>query len=129
MTINGLLMNQHYHTDMSKSLVACLVVVLVTVSGCANESTSSSPQVPPQSSSTLENLPAKDCTYFQELAYGLRESANGGHTKIITQDFIERWTYVVMNNSKCFTQLEYCDAIDAHNSVSPRGRQESSPYC
>lgn len=122
-------LNQDYHIDMSKRLVICLVVALLTVSGCANESTSSDPTVPSQSSSTLENLPAKDCTYFQELAYGLRDSADGGHTKIITQDFIERWTYVVMNNSKCFTQLEYCDAIDAHNSVSPWGRQESSPYC
>ena len=122
-------MNQDYHTDMSKLLVACLVAALVTVSGCANESTSSNPQVPSQSSSTLENLPVKDCTYFQELAYGLQNRANGGHTKIITKDFIERWTYVVMNNSKCFTQLEYCDAIDAHNSVSPWGRQVSSPNC
>jgi hypothetical protein len=114
---------------MSKLLVACLVVALVTVSGCANESTSSNPKVPSQPPTTLENLPAKDCTHFQKLAYGLRESSNGGHTKIITQDFIEQWTYVVMNNSKCFTQLEYCDAIDAHNSVSPWGRQESSPNC
>jgi hypothetical protein len=114
---------------MSKPLVACLVVALLTVSGCANESTSSDQTLPSQPSSTLENLPAKDCTYFKELAYELRESANGGYTKIITKNFIEQWTYVVMNNSKCFTQLEYCDAIDAHNSVSLWGRQESSPYC
>jgi hypothetical protein len=114
---------------MSKRQVACLVVALLTLSGCANKSTNSDPTTPSQPSSTFENLPTKDCTYFQELAYELKESANGGHTKIITQDFIERWTYVVMNNSKCFTQIEYCDAIDAHNSVSPQGRQESSPYC
>jgi hypothetical protein len=127
--INGLLLNQDYHTDMSKPLVACLVVALLTVSGCANESSSSNPKEPSQPSTKVENMPLKDCIYFQELAYGLQNRANGGHTKIITKDFIERWTYVVMNNSKCFTQIEYCDAIDAHNSVSPWGRQESSPYC
>ena len=114
---------------MSKPLVAWLVVALLTVSGCANESTSSDQTLPSQPSSKVENLPLKDCIYFQELAYSLQNRANGGHTKIITKDFIERWTYVVMNNSKCFTQIEYCDAIDAHNSVSPWGRQESSPYC
>jgi hypothetical protein len=104
-------------------------MAIVTVTSCANETPSTNQTALIKTPSVIESQPTKDCTYFQELAYELKESASGGHTKIITKDFIERWTYVVMNNSKCFTQIEYCDAIDAHNSVSPWGRQESSPHC
>jgi hypothetical protein len=114
---------------MSKPQVACLILALLTTSGCSITSKISEPISPTPSSAEQSLLPEKDCRYFQALAYSLQESASKGHTKIITKDFIERWTYVVMNNSKCFTQIEYCDAIDAHNSVSPWGRQESSPYC
>ena len=113
---------------LNKKLIT-LVAVALLLSACSSASqTDGSITESTLPNPTISKL-VKDCTYFQELAYELRESATGGHTKIITQDFIERWTYVVMNNSKCFTQIEYCDAIDAHNSVSPRSRQESSPYC
>ena len=114
---------------MTRTLVVILGVAAVTVTACASETPSTNQSTPIKTPSVIESQPSKNCTYFQELAYELKESADGGHTKIITQDFIERWTYVVMNNSKCFTQTEYCEAIDAHNSVSPWGRQESSPYC
>ena len=114
---------------MTRTLVVILGMAIVTVTSCANESPSTNQSATIKTPSAIKSQPTKDCTYFQELAYELKESANGGHTKIITKDFIERWTYVVMNNSKCFTQIEYCAAIDAHNSVSPWGRQESSLYC
>lgn len=114
---------------MTRTLVVILGMAIVTLTSCAYETPSTSQTTPIKTPSVIESQPTKDCTYFQELAYELKESASGGHTKKITKDFIERWTYVVMNNSKCFTQIEYCDAIDAHNSVSPWGRQESSPYC
>jgi hypothetical protein len=114
---------------MTRTLVVILGMAIVTVTSCGNETPSTNQAATIKTPSVIESQPTKDCTYFQELAYELKESASGGHTKIITKDFIERWTYVVINNSKCFTQIEYCDAIDAHNSVSPQGRQESSPYC
>ncbi len=114
---------------MSKRLVVYLVFALMITSGCTNDTQSNSPinkQTPPALSQTQ---PVKDCAYFQDLAYDIQANVEIGHTKIIMDDLIGQWTYVIMNNSKCFTQIEYCDAIDAHNSVSPWGRQESSPYC
>jgi hypothetical protein len=114
---------------MNYPQVACLILALLTASGYTTTSKFSEPVSPTQSSAEQSLQPEKDCRYFQELAYGLQESVKSAHTKIITEDFINRWTYVVMNNAKCFTQIEYCDAIDMHNSVSPWGKQESPPNC
>ena len=114
---------------MSKSLLAFLIVVSVTVSACTNESQTSDQSASTKSSTVVESQPVKDCTYFRELALKLQDSANESNTKIITKDLTEQWTYVIMNHSRCFSTEEYCNAIDAHNSVSLRGRQESSPEC
>jgi hypothetical protein len=114
---------------MKKLAVTTLVFVLVSVVGCGksdpvNQDVSSS-----NSSTVLQDQPEKDCKCFQELAADLRERTDGRHTKIITEDFISQWTYVVMNNSECFNQEQYCQAIYAKNSITPKGRQVSSPYC
>ena len=109
--------------------MTCLVLALVGLTGCTSEIPSSQTTAPSKPSSSIDSLPVKDCTQFQENVYGLQQSALDSGAKVIKEDFIYQWTAVVFNNSKCFTQDEYCDAIDAHNSVAPWGRQESSPYC
>jgi len=114
---------------MRKLALITLVLVLVSISGCGKDNSSNQDISSSDSSTVLQEQPVKDCEYFQELADGLREKTDGRHTKIITEDFISRWTFVVMNNPKCFNQEEYCQAIYAKNSITPKGRQETSPYC
>jgi hypothetical protein len=114
---------------MKKLFPVMMVLVLVFVSGCGDNDSTIQGSNSSESSITLENQPVKDCNYFQELATDLRARTDGRHTKIITEDFISQWTYVVMNNSNCFSQQEYCQALYAKNSITPVGRQESSPYC
>lgn len=114
---------------MRKLAVITVVFVLASISGCGKNNSVNQDISSSGSSAVVQEQPVKDCEYFQELATELREKTDGRHTKIITEDFISQWTFVIMNNSKCFNQEEYCEAIYAKNSIIPKGRQETSPYC
>jgi hypothetical protein len=114
---------------MNKPLLVSLVTVLITASACTTESPVSEPVVPSDSPTYSQSQPIKDCKHFEELAYTLKERTKGGSTERMTKVYVGEWADVVRYNSECFSNDEICEAIDAHNSVSPWGRQESSPYC
>ena len=113
---------------MKQKIVVTQIVLVFLLSACSSTSQTDVSIT----ESTLPNptisKPVKDCEYLQDLAYELQNEAEDRPTRI-AEDFIGQWSNVILRNPSCFTNEEYCAAIDAHNSVSPSGRQESSPYC
>jgi hypothetical protein len=114
---------------MNKPLMVGLVTVLVTASACTTKSSISEPVAPSDSPTFTQSQPIKNCKYYEELAYTLKNNIEGGYTERMTKVFIGEWADVVSYNLECFSTKEFCEAIDAHNSVSPAGLRESSIDC
>ena len=114
---------------MNKPLLVGIVTVLITASACTTESPISEPVVPSDSPTYSQGQPIKDCKYFKELAYTLKEMTKGGYTQRMTKVFIEDWADTVRYNRDCFRTEEVCEAIAAHNSISLPALRESSLGC
>ena len=112
---------------LNKKLVT-LVSAILLLTACSEAEQTESQVI--QSATPTPNIreSAADCNNIQNEIYRLQNSAKELQ-RMFAEELTLKWTRLMINNRKCFSNDEYCAAIDLHNSLEEGYRQESSTWC
>ena len=112
---------------LNKKLVT-LVAAILLLTACSEAQQTESQII--QSATPTPNISesAADCNKIQNEIYRLQNSAKELQ-RMFAEEVTLKWTRLVIENRKCFSNDEYCSVIALHNSLEEWYRQESSIWC
>ena len=112
---------------LNKKLVTLVAAVLL-LTACSEAQQTESQII--QSATPTPNISesAFDCNNIQNEIYRLQNSAKELQ-RMFAEELTLKWTRLVINNRKCFSNDEYCSVIALHNSLEEWYREASSIWC
>jgi len=112
---------------LNKKLVT-LVAAILLLTACSETQQTESQVI--QSATPTPNISesAADCNSIQNEIYRLQNSAKELQ-RMFAEELTLKWTRLVINNRKCFSNDEYCSVIALHNSLEEWYREASSIWC
>jgi hypothetical protein len=113
---------------VKKKMIATQFVLVFLLTACSSTTQMDAPTTESISPNPTISKSVEDCEYLQNQVYKFQSSAKESQ-RMFAEELTLKWTRLMINNRKCFSNDEYCAAIGLHNSLEEWYRQESSIWC